>query len=302
MFGSGSSPQNDGARLAREGDLVVVGVNYRLGALGWLYRPGIVDAELATSDMVAALTWVRDHIAGFGGDPSRVTLMGQSAGAMSIARLIMLPEARGLFQRVIMESAGLGRGFLTPTGAAMIADQFLSLLGIDPDSADALARLRAVEVSRLLEAQGDVTQAHVRFAESAPAFMGVLPTSLTQPELIAALADGIGQGHAFGGLDVLIGTVADEVHAHYGAHPLMQDASARGGRCRGWRRRSIGPIPSASARRNPGPAPGGPRHRGNLPLSSDAVGRCNRGTGRQRIYISLRLGTPDVSLWVVSQH
>ena len=132
MFGSGSSPQNDGARLAREGDLVVVGVNYRLGALGWLHRPGIVDAELATSDMVAALAWVHDNIAGFGGDPSRVTLMGQSAGAMSIARLILLPEARTLFQRVIMESAGLGRGFLTPARAAMIADQFLGLLDIDP--------------------------------------------------------------------------------------------------------------------------------------------------------------------------
>ena len=226
MFGSGSSPQNDGARLAREGDLVVVGVNYRLGALGWLHRPGIVDAELATSDMVAALAWVHDNIAGFGGDPSRVTLMGQSAGAMSIARLILLPEARTLFQRVIMESAGLGRGFLTPARAAMIADQFLGLLDIDPDSADALARLRAIELSRLMKAQGDVTQAHVRFAESAPAFMGVLPTSLTQPELIAALADGVVQGAAFGGRDVLIGTVADEVHAHYGAHPLMREASA----------------------------------------------------------------------------
>jgi len=176
--------------------------------------------------MLAALSWVRNHIAGFGGDPSRVTLMGQSAGAMSVARLIMLPDARGLFQRVIMESAGLGRGFLTPRGAARIADQFLSLLGIDPNTADALARLRAVEVSRLLEAQGDLTQAHVRFAETAPAFMGVLPVSLTQLELIAALADGIGQGTQSSGLDVLIGTVADEVHAHYGAHPLMQDASA----------------------------------------------------------------------------
>lgn len=225
MFGSGSSPQYDGARLACEGNLVVVGVNYRLGALGWLYRPGVVDAELATSDMLAALAWVRDHIAGFGGDPSRVTLMGQSAGAMSIARLIMLPDARGLFKRVIMESAGLGRGFLTPAGAARIADQFLSLLDIDPDSVDALAQLRAVEVSRLLKAQGEVTQAHVRFAETAPAFMGVLPACLTQPALIAALAEGVGQGAKSGDRDVLIGTVADEVHAHYGAHPLMQEPS-----------------------------------------------------------------------------
>ena len=225
MFGSGSSPHYDGARLALEGDLVVVGVNYRLGALGWLYRPGIVDVELATSDVITALAWVRDHIAGFGGDPSRVTLMGQSAGAMSTARLIMLPEARGLFRRVIMQSAGLGRGYLTPAGATGIADQFLGLLDIDPDSTNALAQLRAVELSRLLKAQGEVTQANVRFGETAPAFMGVLPSTLTQPELIAALADGVGRDADFGGRDVLIGTVADEVHAHYGAHPLMQEAS-----------------------------------------------------------------------------
>ena len=80
------------ARLAREGDLVFVGVNYRLGALGWLYRPGIVDAEVGISDMIAALAWVRDHIASFGGDPSQVTVMGQSAGATSISRLLMLPD------------------------------------------------------------------------------------------------------------------------------------------------------------------------------------------------------------------
>lgn len=225
MFGSGSSPQYNGATLAREGDLVVVGVNYRLGALGWLHRPGIVDVELATSDMIEALTWVRDHIASFGGDPSRVTLMGQSAGAMSIARLLMLPELRGLFHRVIMQSCGLGRGFLTPADATKIADQFLHLLDIDPDLGDALARLRTIEVPRLLRAQGDVTQAHLRFAETAPAFMGVLPSPLSQSELIAALADGVGRGAKFGGRDVLIGTVADEVHAHFGAHPLMQDPS-----------------------------------------------------------------------------
>jgi para-nitrobenzyl esterase len=221
MIGSGSSPQSDGALLAGEGDLVFVGVNYRLGALGWMYRPGIVDAELATSDMLAALHWVHDHIASFGGDPSRVTLMGQSAGAMSVARLLMLEETHGLLRRVILQSAGLGRGYLSPVRAASISDQFLNFMGIDPASPDALAQLRAADVPRLLQAQGAVTQAHVRFGKTAPAFMGVLPTALTQPELITAIADGIRRN----GCDVLIGTVADEVHAHFGAHPMMQDAS-----------------------------------------------------------------------------
>jgi para-nitrobenzyl esterase len=109
ISGAGSLDWYDGARLAREGGIVFVGVNYRLGALGWLHRPGIVDEEAGTLDMIAALSWVRDHIAAFGGDPGCVTVMGQSAGATSIGRLAMLPEARDLFHRAIMQSGGFGR-------------------------------------------------------------------------------------------------------------------------------------------------------------------------------------------------
>ena len=110
ISGAGSLDWCDGTQLAREGDIVFVGVNYRLGALGWLHRPGIIDAEAGTLDMIAALSWVREHIAAFGGDPGCITVMGQSAGATSIARLAMLPEARGLFHRVIMQIGGYGRG------------------------------------------------------------------------------------------------------------------------------------------------------------------------------------------------
>ena len=175
--------------------------------------------------MIAALTWVRDHIAGFGGDPAQVTVMGQSAGATSIARMLTLPETRGLFRRVIMQSSGLGRGFYTSAEATELADQFLHWLGIDPDAGDALARLRTMEVPRLLQAQGDLTKANVRFAQTAPPFMPVVPSALPQSELMTALADGVGRGSEFGGHDVLIGTTADEVHAHYSANPLMQDPS-----------------------------------------------------------------------------
>ena len=81
-----------------------VGVNYRLGALGWMHLPGLVDVEPGMSDLLAALFWVRDHIASFGGDPSRVTLMGQSAGADLIARLLMMPDARALFGRAVLKA------------------------------------------------------------------------------------------------------------------------------------------------------------------------------------------------------
>ena len=190
VTGAGSLDWYDGARLAREGDIVCVGVNYRLGALGWLHRPGIVDADAGISDMVTALAWVRDNIAAFGGDPNCVTVMGQSAGATSIARLLMLPEARVLFNRAIMQSGGYGRGAYTSAMASERADQFLRLLGIDPQAGDALARLRAVEVPRLLAAQTELAQRNARFAYPGAMFMPVFPAAMNLPEMLSAVAEG----------------------------------------------------------------------------------------------------------------
>jgi para-nitrobenzyl esterase len=219
ISGAGSLDWYDGSRLAREGNIVFVGVNYRLGALGWLHRPGIVDEEAGTSDMIAALAWVRDHIAGFGGDPDCVTVMGQSAGATSIGRLLALPKARGMFRRVIMQSGGFGRGAYTTSMATQRADELLRLLDIDPHAGNALTRLRAVDVPHLLVAQGELARANVRFAQTMPMFMPVLPSPMTQSEMLGAIADGAG------GKDVLIGATADEVHAFYAADPGMENPS-----------------------------------------------------------------------------
>ena len=226
ISGSGSDDRQDGTRLACEGDLVVVGVNYRLGALGWLHRSGIVDAEAGTSDMIAALSWVHDHIAGFGGDPANVTIMGQSAGAMSIGRLLMLPEARGLFGRVIMQSSGLGRGFYPSSVATERGDQFLRLLDIDPHANDALQRLRAIPVPRILQAQSDFARANARFGWNTPPFMPVSPVEMTEVETLAVIADGVTSGSDFGGKDVLIGANADEMHAFFAPDPAMVDPPA----------------------------------------------------------------------------
>jgi para-nitrobenzyl esterase len=220
ISGAGSLDWYDGARLAREGDLVFVGVNYRLGALGWLHRPGIVDAEAGTSDMIAALAWVRDHIAGFGGDPASVTVMGQSAGATSIGRLLMLADARGLFRRVIMQSGGFGRGAYASAVATERADQLLRLLDINPHASTALTRLRSADVRHLLVAQGELARANARFAQTMPMFMPVLPSAMPQAEMLGAIADGAG------GKDVLIGATADEVHAFFAADPGMENPPA----------------------------------------------------------------------------
>ena len=217
ISGAGSLDWYDGSTLAREGDLVFVGVNYRLGALGWLHRPGLVDCEPGTADMIAALRWVHAHIASFGGDPDNVTVMGQSAGATSIGRLLTRPETRGLFHRAIMQSGGFGRGAYHAALASERAAQFLRLLDIDPEAGDALPRLRAVDVRRLLVAQGELARANARFAQTMPQFMPVHAAKLTQAELLAQIAD------AADGRQVLIGATRDEVHAFYAANPEMHD-------------------------------------------------------------------------------
>ena len=124
------------------------------------------------------------------------------------------------------KAAGWGAYSSPQATATAVADQFLRLLDIDPNASDVLTNLRAIEVPRLLKAQGDLTQANVRFAQTAPPFMPVVPSALTQGELITALADGVGRGGEPGRRDVLIGTTADEVLAHYSADPLMQTPSA----------------------------------------------------------------------------
>jgi para-nitrobenzyl esterase len=85
--GAGSLDRYDGAHLARDGDVVFVAANYRLGALGFLHLPGVADGNMALLDMIAALRWAWANIAAFGGDPARVTLMGQSAGARGLRAL-----------------------------------------------------------------------------------------------------------------------------------------------------------------------------------------------------------------------
>ncbi|CAN5882164.1 carboxylesterase/lipase family protein [soil metagenome] len=102
VMGSGSTPLYDGRSFAVRHGIVVVTFNYRLGLLGFL------GGNFALQDQVAALAWVKDNIAAFGGDPQRVTVMGESAGASSVAALLVMPSARGLFQRAILQSCAIG--------------------------------------------------------------------------------------------------------------------------------------------------------------------------------------------------
>jgi len=154
--GSASVPIYDGAALAKRG-IVVVGINYRLGLYGFLAHPGL-SAETATGasgnyglmDQIAALIWVKRNIAAFGGDPARITIAGQSAGAASVHHLIAAPGAEGLFARAIAQSgSGMGlnvasRAQAEKTGLAFAqaagAADIMALRGLSPEALEAAAR------------------------------------------------------------------------------------------------------------------------------------------------------------------
>lgn len=142
--GGGAVPWYDGTRLAARGDCVVVGVNYRLASLGWLFVPG-QTANVGLLDEEAAVRWVFENIEHFGGDPARVTVMGHSAGGFNIAAML---ARKPLFNRAILHSASLGRGFREAEQAAHLSRVFLQAAG-----AQTLEQARALPVAALLAAQ-----------------------------------------------------------------------------------------------------------------------------------------------------
>jgi len=196
VTGSGAIPFYNGRHLAAR-DVVAVTINYRLGPLGFLAHPALsrespedISGNYGIMDQIAALEWVRDNIAAFGGDPANVTVFGESAGAMSVYHLMVSPAARGLFHKAIAQSGALlDRGFevktTQPLEAALRAGErmaeALGLSGLSPE--EMAQRLRLVPAEDLLEA----TPAIELFAEGltyTPVIDGVLipdePTTLLE--------------------------------------------------------------------------------------------------------------------------
>ena len=149
--GSGASPWYDGTKLAKRGDVVVVTVNHRLNAFGYLYLPRLFDdpsvadsGNVGQLDLVLALQWVRDNIAAFGGDPGKVMLFGQSGGGAKIATLMAMPAAKGLFHRAATMS-GQQVTAAGPFNATKRAKGFIDTLGVKD-----LATLRALPAEAFL--------------------------------------------------------------------------------------------------------------------------------------------------------
>ena len=154
-IGSGSDPMYDNGSLANRGNIVLVTINYRLGMLGFLNLKEVTGGKIPATgnegllDQVAALKWVKENIAAFGGDPDNVTIFGESAGGMSIGCLLAMPAAKGYYHKGILES-GVGSTAGPLDQVVDTTKEFLKLVSLKGDD---VTELRALPVKQLLEVE-----------------------------------------------------------------------------------------------------------------------------------------------------
>lgn len=208
LAGTGSAAAYDGTALARRG-LVVVTVNYRLGAAGWLHLED-APANRGLLDVLAALRWVRDSIAGFGGDPARVTVAGQSAGATVVGALLASPLAGGLFRRAVSQS-GNGLGAFVPDQARRVTEALARAAGVAPT----VAGFAALTDAELVAHTASLTGLDLEVGGVRDPLLGTSPFSVVlDPATVPVQpAHGVAAGPG-GRADLLIGVNADEANLY----------------------------------------------------------------------------------------
>ncbi|MGB3810571.1 MAG: carboxylesterase/lipase family protein [Parvibaculum sp.] len=204
LIGSGSEPDYNGAKLARDGDVVVVTINYRLGALGFLHLANLGEEGFAQSsnhghrDQIAALKWVRDNIAGFGGDPELITVFGESAGAVSTQNLMVSPYSNKLFKRAIpMSGPALAVGQVTATN---IAKRFLEIAGVKT-----AAEAQVLPLDAILRAQADLLIEHSETVLGDSLFFPTMDGDVIPEDPLELLRRGVAAD-----IDLMIGVTHDE--------------------------------------------------------------------------------------------
>jgi para-nitrobenzyl esterase len=221
--GSGSVFLYRGGDLVRNGDAVVVTINYRLGALGFLGHRDLADPDALVGnwglhDQLAALRWVRDNIAVFGGDPNAVTIFGESAGGFSVATLLGTPAASGLFRRAIVQSGGVHVHSLPEAERA--ADRLAAVLGIASCTREALEGIPATELVAATEEMGKRRPDPGMIPLP---FLPVVDGTLLPEHPLTAVASG-----ASNGIDLLIGTNRDELTLFGLGNPALMALDADG--------------------------------------------------------------------------
>jgi len=229
--GGSSPPEYDGTQFARDG-IVLVSFNYRLGNFGFFAHPalsaeqrGAPLANYAFMDQIALLKWVQRNVGAFGGDPTNVTICGESAGGMSVHVLLTSPLASGLFQKAIVESGGGRPGLLgmrplsgTPESAEAIGLALAKRFGIEGSSAVALAKLRAIPAGELVSGLNMATMSRDSTYVGGPVLDGEL--TLGAPTQLYAAGKGLRVPVMIGANSLDIGFMQaktlDELYARFG--------------------------------------------------------------------------------------
>lgn len=209
VFGAASQRTYEGTRLSVSGDVVVVTLNYRLGALGFLDLdaafPGAgFDTNPALRDVLLALAWVQRNIAAFGGDPAQVTVFGESAGGGLVTTLLATPSASGLFHRAIAQSSPASSVYGRER-AGRVASHFVELVGVDAAAPDAVETLRTMDAATLADASRRLFADIPTADPGTLAFAPVVDGDLLPEAPVTALSEGRGLP-----VPLMIGTNKDE--------------------------------------------------------------------------------------------
>jgi para-nitrobenzyl esterase len=208
--GGSSPPTYSGAALARQG-IMVVSFNYRLGRFGTFAHPALTKADADKGllanygylDQIAALRWVKANIAAFDGDPANVTIIGESAGGMSVHALLTSPMAQGLFQKAVIQSGGpMPMGDATLTGAERLGAAFGEKKGIGANDPDALGKLRALPADGVV----DGLNLAALFAGGPPTHSSPIADGRIAVDSLAAYRAG-----RFAKVPVMIGATSDDI-------------------------------------------------------------------------------------------
>ncbi|MBN8707630.1 MAG: carboxylesterase family protein [Bacteroidetes bacterium] len=223
--GSGSGPDYSGSRFPEQG-VILVTVNYRLGRLGFFAFPALSKenpseptCNYAFMDQIAALKWVKENIAAFGGDPGNVTIFGESAGGVSVHSLLTISQAQGLFHKAIIESGGGRDGVLTaiplteanasrhyPVPAETIGVNFARKHGISGTDAVALASLRALSVEVIVDGGQE---------SDGPGGLPIYSGPVMDGKLITETAESVYKAGRQGKIPIIIGSNSAEVPAGF---------------------------------------------------------------------------------------
>lgn len=232
VFWAGNSDWTDGTNLARHHDVVVVSLNHRLGPLGFLYLADVAGPAYADSgnlgmlDIVAALKWVKENIAAFGGNPDNVTIFGESGGGWKVSTLLAMPLAQGLFHKAIIEFDVLTKG-LPPKVAAATTTDILGKLGIKDSVVDQLDKIPAAQLQEAAKGKNFVPVVDGSVLPRDPFFPDAPDISTQIPLIIGNNRTEVAYWFLLGGMPDLGDDAAlkQYVKSHMGLNDVMADKS-----------------------------------------------------------------------------